>query len=154
MEDSLSSVTISGGQGGRQYRSGSGTGILFSSNEELGDDRRLSAGTESSSLLDILANVEQGTQVLGANTDLMLSQLEDIMGKIGDLTLTNLLSYGEGVKVLGTQVDESICSIISLISYCEQLDHKMKPLENMLLQIKGIHKVLDNLEAELAVKDK
>ncbi|ELU01050.1 hypothetical protein CAPTEDRAFT_212084 [Capitella teleta] len=84
----------------------------------------------------------------------MMSTLASDLHKMSSLTHACLGAYSEGVDNTCDAVDSSIKSMYALMAKCEELNSSLRPIYGLQEQIKGIKRLLDMFETQMAKSEK
>lgn len=132
-----------------KVRSGSPTSYVSSSSEDdfnIGlrqqDLRSRIAPVDPS----VLREIEEQAKVASKSIDKMMTFLTKELGKSTNTTLEIVSVYDSAINRVHNEVEQNIKAMYGLIAKCEELDRKMKPLNELAGQVRTIRETLDHLE--------
>ncbi|XP_071960551.1 uncharacterized protein [Antedon mediterranea] len=94
----------------------------------------------------VITDIEKHCKRVADSLDLMLGHLIGSIHNMSAITVGHIQTYKDAADKVGSTVDQSVKAMYSLIAKCEQLDNMMQPVDDLAKQIKGIKKLLDELE--------
>lgn len=136
-----------------RVRSGSPSSYVSSSSEDdfnLGEKERKDQQHLRSRITpvdpSVLKDVEEQAKIASRSIGKMMSFLTKELGKGTNTTLDIVSVYDGAINNVHSEVEQNIKAMYGLIAKCEELDRKMKPLNELATQVRTIRETLDLLE--------
>ena len=132
-----------------RLRSGSPTSYVSSSSEDdfnIGHRQQELRSRISPVDPSVLREIEEQAKIASKSIAKMMTFLTKELGKGTSTTLEIVSVYDGTINNVHSEVEQNIKAMYGLIAKCEELDRKMKPLNELADQVKIIRETLDQLE--------
>ncbi|XP_033114123.1 uncharacterized protein LOC117114559 isoform X1 [Anneissia japonica] len=96
----------------------------------------------------VITDIEKHCVKVADSLDLMLGNLTGSIHNMSAITVGHIQTYKHAADKVGFTVDQSVKAMYSLMAKCEQLNKMMEPVQDLAQQIKGIKRLLDELESK------
>lgn len=95
----------------------------------------------------LLAHLENDAKKIADGMSHMLGGLEANLHAMTAVSLKHVEAYQLAVDNIGASVDDSIDAMSSLLVKCDEINDAMRPVEQLMVQIKSVKRALDQLES-------
>ena len=133
-----------------RLRSGSPSSYVSSSSEDdfnIGHQRQQDVKSRITPVdPSVLREIEDQAKIASKSIDKMMTFLTKELGKGTNTTLEIVSVYDGAINHVHSEVEQNIKAMYGLIAKCEELDRKMKPLNELADQVRTIRETLDHLE--------